>query len=52
MPIMKRLAAIAATARDGRLKAVYTKYSNAIYKFIATLPEMSGTKMNEIINRN
>lgn len=51
MPIMKRLASIVATARDARLKSVYTKYSTAIYKFIATLPEMSGTKMNEIISR-
>lgn len=51
MPIVKRLAVIIASAKEVKLKSVFTKYSHAAYKFIATLPEMSGTKMYEIINR-
>lgn len=52
MPVMKRLASIACTAKDVKLKSVYTKYSNAVYKFTSTLPEMSGSKMQEIMNRD
>lgn len=51
MPIMKRLANLVATAKDIKLKSVYTKYSNAVYKFTSSLPEMSGIKIREIINR-
>lgn len=51
LPIMKRLAAIAASAKDVKLKSVCNKYSHAAYKFTSTLPEMSGIKMHEIIDR-
>lgn len=51
MPIMKRLASLVASAKDMKLKSVFTKYSNAVYKFTSTLPEMSGIKIHEIINR-
>lgn len=51
MPIMKRLATIASTAKDAKLKSVYNKYSTANYKFTSALPEITGTKMHEIINR-
>jgi len=51
MPIVKRIATIATTAKDGKLKSVFAKYSHAHYKFTSTLPEMTGTKIYEIINR-
>lgn len=51
MPIMKRLATLAATAKDVKLKSVFTKYSHTHYKFTAALPEMNGIKMHDIINR-
>jgi hypothetical protein len=51
MPIMKRLAVIVSAAKDAKLKSVYTKFSHATYKFTASLSEMNGTKMQEIINR-
>lgn len=49
--VMKRLATLAATAKDVKLKSVYTKYSHTQYKFTSALPEMNGIKMHEIINR-
>lgn len=49
-PIMNRLAIAASTARDSKLKSVFNKYSHASFKFTSTLSEMSGIKMNEIIN--
>lgn len=49
---MKRLATIVASAKEVKLKSVFNKYSHAIYKFISTLPEMNGTKLHEIINRD
>lgn len=51
MPIMKQLATLAATAKDVKLKSVFTKYSHTTYKFTSALPEMTGIKMHEIINR-
>lgn len=51
MPVVKRLATLAATAKDVKLKSVFTKYSHTLYKFTSVLPEMTGIKMHEIINR-
>jgi G2/mitotic-specific cyclin-B2 len=51
MPIMKRLAIVVATAKDGRLKSVFTKFSQSNYRFTSSLPEMNGVKMHEIIDR-
>jgi cyclin B len=51
MPIVKRLATIVVAAKDVKLKSVFNKYSHALYKFIATLPEMNGIKMHELVNR-
>jgi len=49
-PIMKHLATLAATAKDAKLKSVFSKYSNANYKFTSSLPEMSGIKMHEMMS--
>ena len=51
MPIMKRLASIVYTAKEVKLKSVFTKYSHSVYKFTSTLPEMTGMKMQEIMIR-
>lgn len=50
MPIMKRLATVVASAKDVKLKSVFTKYSHASYKFTSTLPDLNGSKINEIMN--
>lgn len=52
MPIMKRLASIVCSAKDVKLKSVYNKYSNSLFKFTAQQSEMTGLKIQEIINRD
>lgn len=52
MPVIKRLATIVSTAKEVKLKAVFVKYSHAVYKFTSSLPEMNGVKMQEILSRN
>lgn len=47
--VVKRLASLASTAKDVKLKSVYNKYSHAIYKFTSTLPEMTGMKIQELV---
>jgi len=50
MPIVKKLAKLVKSAGEAKLKAVYTKYSNNQFKFTSKLPELTGTKMDTIIN--
>lgn len=49
MPTVKRLAVIVSSAQDVKLKSVYTKYAHASNSFTATLPEMTGFKIQEIL---
>jgi hypothetical protein len=51
MPIMKRLASSVYNAKDVKLKSVFNKYSHSLFKFTSTLPEMTGLKIQEIMNR-
>jgi G2/mitotic-specific cyclin-B3 len=52
MPIMKRLANIVFTAKNVKLKSVFAKYSHSALKFTSTLPEMTGSKIQEIMARD
>lgn len=49
MPIVKRLAVIVSSAQDVKLKSVFTKYAHASNSFTATLPEMTGYKIQELV---
>jgi Cyclin, C-terminal domain len=46
---VKRLATLASTAHEVKLKSVYNKYSSAHFKFTSTIPEMTGAKIIGLI---
>jgi transcription initiation factor TFIIIB Brf1 subunit/transcription initiation factor TFIIB len=48
MPVIKRLALLASTACDVKLKSVFNKYAHASFKFTANMPEMTGQKIREL----